>query len=151
LALRDGHQLDPGEAEAVVELGDVGKLAAEAVERLDEDDVEAAGREIGDEALVTRPGARGAAQRPVLGMGDDDPALLLGVAPADLDLILDRGLALQLARVPAVDDGAHKGLSSMERAIPSLYRVPRNDRIWNDPHTRVAEFDELSSAPTVVG
>ena len=134
LALRDGHQLDPGEAEAIVELGDVGELAAQAVERLNEDDVEAAGGEIGDEALVARPEARGAAQCPVLVMTDDGPALPLGVAPADLDLILDRGLALELARVPAVDDGAHKGLSSRELTMPSLYRVPRNDRIWKDPH-----------------
>ena len=35
--------------------------------------------------------------------------------------------------------------------MSSLYRVPRNDRIWNDPHTPVAELDEVSSAPTVVG
>ena len=41
-AARDGEELHAREAQPVVEIGDIGELAAEPVERLDDDHVEAA-------------------------------------------------------------------------------------------------------------
>jgi hypothetical protein len=62
---RDRVELDPGEAQPIVQIGNVGELAAEAVEGLDHDDVEATERHVRQQLLVARPKAAGAAHRAI--------------------------------------------------------------------------------------
>src|SRR5215831_7623605 len=107
LALGDGDNLDGAEAELLVEAGDMLLVAREAVERLGDDDVEAAGAGVGEELLVAGAEMVGAAQR-MVGIGaDDGPALRRDPGGAEADLVLDRGLALVLGRVAGIDGGAH--------------------------------------------
>src|SRR5260370_39035255 len=105
---RHGVELDAGEAETIVQIGDVGELAAEAIERFDHDHVEEAAIEIGTEFLITGPEATGATDRPVLVAAHKRPALPLDKPAADLELVRRRGIALVLAAVPGVDSGAHQ-------------------------------------------
>src|SRR5215472_5042774 len=102
-----GMNLDAAEAEAVVQVGDVGELAAQAVERLADDHIELLQLGVGDHLLVLRPEPAGPAQRPVGVDLDHGPALALGLAPADFDLVLDALLALQVAGKAAVDGATH--------------------------------------------
>jgi len=74
LAGRHGVELDAGEAEAIVQSRDVGELAAEAIERFDQNDVEEAAIEIVAQRLVPRPEATGAADRTILVIAHQGPA-----------------------------------------------------------------------------
>jgi hypothetical protein len=104
---RDRVELDPGEAQPIVQIGNVGELAAEAVEGLDHDDVEATERHVRQQLLVARPKAAGAAHRAILVGAGQRPALLDDEAAGNLDLIPDRVLALEIRRKAGVDNGAH--------------------------------------------
>ena len=105
LAVVHRVQLQPGETQPIVEFGDIGELAAQAVERLDDHDVEQASIEIRKQLLKSGPELAGAAQGGVFVGREKAPALTLNIALTDLDLILDRGFALQLGAVTGVDDG----------------------------------------------
>ncbi len=115
LARRYSVELDAGEGEPIVHVGDVGQLPAEPVERLHHDDVERVALDIGDQLLVAGAKAARPAHRAILVCLHEDPALPLSEAPAHLDLVLDRGLALVLAAVAGVDDGAHDLSSHIRR------------------------------------
>ena len=96
----DGDEDNAGEGAAIVEIGDVGELASEAIKRFNYDHVEDAAIEVGQQLLITRAEAAGAAHRRV-GVGRDRrPAALRDVAGADLDLVGERGGALVLAAEP---------------------------------------------------
>src|SRR5258707_6887135 len=77
--LTGGHrvELDAGEAETMVESGDVGELAAEPIERFDDEHVEEAAIEIAAQFLIARSEAAGAAERPVFVAAHERPALPL--------------------------------------------------------------------------
>ena len=112
LAGRQRHQLDAEVGEQIVQLGDVGELAADAVQRLADDDVEGAALGIPPQLLEGRPEAAGAADGGI-GVGAQQRPALAGDPPAaDLELIFDRGFALVLGGIAGVDDGAHQRLSA---------------------------------------
>jgi hypothetical protein len=106
-------QPDPQEGQPVVKLGDVCELPAEPVEGLGDDDLETAALGVEQNLLELLPESTGAALS-VIGIHPDKlPALALDVAPAALDLVLDRGFAL-LVRAEA-------GISSCaQREIPVI-------------------------------
>ena len=108
LAGRQRHQLDAEVGEQIMQLGDVGELAADAVERLADDDVEGAALGIPPQLLETRPEAAGAADGGIRVRAQQGPALAGDQPPADLELVLDRRFALVLAGVSGIDDGAHQ-------------------------------------------
>ncbi len=111
LARRQRHQLDAEVGEQIVQLGDIGELAADAVERLADDDVEGATLGVTAQLLQTRPETAGAADRGI-GVGAQQAPALAGDQPAaDLELILDRRFALVLGRVTGIDNSAHQRLS----------------------------------------
>ena len=95
------------ELQAVVQVRHIGELAAHPVQGLANDHLECAGFQVCQELTVAVPECAAAADCPVHVVRGERPALLLDIAAADLDLILDRGLALVVARIAGVDDGAH--------------------------------------------
>ena len=111
LAGRQRHQLDAEVGEQIVQLGDIGELAADAVERLADDDVEGAVFGIPAQLLQPRPETAGAADRGIGVSAQQRPALAGDQPAADLELILDRRFALVLGRIAGIDDGAHQRLS----------------------------------------
>ena len=96
-----------------MQLGDIGELAADAVERLADDDVEGAALGIPAQLLQPRPEAAGAADGGIGVRAQQRPALAGDQPAADLELILDRGFALVLAGIAGIDDGAHQRLSQV--------------------------------------
>ena len=107
LALGQGHDPHAAEAQLLEQGGDVLLVAGEPVERLGDDDVEGAGPGVLQQLLVARPKPAGAGAGGVAVGGDDGPALPVDPLPADPDLVLDRGLALEVGRVPGVDHSTH--------------------------------------------
>jgi hypothetical protein len=99
LAGRQRHQLDAEVGEQIVQLGDVGELAADAVERLADDDVEGAVFGVPPQLLQPRPETAGAADRRIGVSAQQGPALAGDQPAADLELILDRRLALVLGGI----------------------------------------------------
>jgi hypothetical protein len=89
---RHGVQFDAEERQPVVQIGDVGELAAEPVQGLDDDHVEPARRGVHLHLLERRAQSARAAQRAVRVDPYDLPALELGVPPADLGLVLNRAV-----------------------------------------------------------
>ena len=112
LAGRQRHQLDAEVREQVVQLGDIGELAADAIQRLADDDVEGAVFGIPAQPLQPRPEATGAADRGVRISAQQRPTLAGDQPAADLQLILDRRFALVHGGIAGIDDGAHQRLSS---------------------------------------
>lgn len=98
---------DPVEGQLVLQVGGVGKPAAQAVDRLADNHVELLVCRIGQQLLEAGPEAAGATDGSITVVANHGPALSYGIAAADLDLILDRGLALQIGGVAGIDDGAH--------------------------------------------
>jgi hypothetical protein len=102
----DRMNLHPREGQPIMEVRDVGQFAAEAVNRFADHHIDATRLGIGQQALEARAPAAGAADRGVVIHFGDRPALALGIAPADLDLIGDRGRALVLGGIAGIDGNA---------------------------------------------
>ena len=117
-----GMQCDAAELEPVVQGGDVGQPATDPVQRLDHHDVEQAALGIGQQRLIARPGSTGTRERPILVDPGQLPALPLGVAAADLHLVLDRGRTLAFRAVAGIDDRAHRSLPAqlVQDIVPRL-------------------------------
>jgi hypothetical protein len=111
LTLGQGDDPDGGKRQALVERGHILLVARQAVQRLGHDHVELAIARIGEQALVARSQHRGTAERSVAVGLLQGPALPFDERAALSHLVLDRGFALVVRRVPGVDHGAH-GLSS---------------------------------------
>jgi hypothetical protein len=77
----------PGKAHALVKAGDILLVAAEAVERLSDDDFEPAATGIGHQPLNARAQQRGSRDGPVGVFLDDHPALPLRMKAANAQLI----------------------------------------------------------------
>ncbi|MGA1860591.1 hypothetical protein VH563_31790 [Brevundimonas sp. HT1-5] len=77
------------EGEAVLKVGSVGETAAEAINRLTQHDVEAALSGLTQQLLESRTMTAGAAEGGIAVVVNDRPALALGIAPTDLDLVGD--------------------------------------------------------------
>jgi hypothetical protein len=112
LAGRQRHQLDAEVGQQVVQLGDIGELAADAIERLADDDIEGTVFGIPPQLLQPRPETAGAADGGIRVRAQQCPALAGDQSSADLQLILDRCFALVLAGITGVDDGAHQRFST---------------------------------------
>nr|WP_210183621.1 hypothetical protein [Microvirga guangxiensis] len=102
----DRMQAHAVELQFVMQARHIRELARQAIERLDDHHVERAPTRLCEQGPVTRTIAAGAGERAVLEGGRDLKPLLRGIAAADLDLILDRGIALVLARIAGIDGGA---------------------------------------------
>jgi len=112
LALGQGEDAHPAEAQLLVEGGDVLLVAGQPVEGLGHDNVEGAGAGILQQLLVAGPQPAGAGAGRIAVGRHQRPALPVNTLPADADLVLDRGLALEIGRVAGVDHGAHGGVSN---------------------------------------
>src|SRR5699024_3700110 len=107
LSLRQREKLDAAEGERLEEGRDVGLVTRQPIETLGNHPAEAASTGLLQQRLVARP-QRGCTGDGVVCEGDHiGPALSLDFGPAVADLILDRGLALLLARIAGIDDCAH--------------------------------------------
>ena len=105
LALGEREQPHPGETQPLQQAGNILLVARQPVERLGDDDVKLAAAGILKLRLIGRAQRAGAADRPVgIGMAIF-PALPLDPLTTEPDLVLDRGIALQVRAVAGVDDG----------------------------------------------
>nr|WP_245826634.1 hypothetical protein [Oceanibacterium hippocampi] len=107
LAFGDRHQRDTEKREPLEEAGDMLLVAGEAVEALGHHDLEGAVPRVLLERLVARAEGRGAAHASVAIDAGEAPAAALDQALAEPHLVLDRGLALQVARIARVDRCPH--------------------------------------------
>jgi hypothetical protein len=89
-------QADPLKCELILQIGRVGESASEPVDCLTDDYIELTFAGVPDQLLEAGPEAARAANRSVPIGPDGCPALGLDVTAADLDLVLDRGLPLQV-------------------------------------------------------
>jgi hypothetical protein len=96
-----------GEGETLEETGCVFLIAAEAVERLGEHDVEPAVQCIAHQRLEARAQERGAGHGVVRVLLADRPARTLGVRAAHAQLIRDGCIALVVRRVARIDGDSH--------------------------------------------
>ncbi|MEQ9269898.1 MAG: hypothetical protein RLO14_15230 [Marinobacter salarius] len=111
-----GVKPDTPELQSIMQIGQVTNLAAETVERFTNHDIEVVGIQVCQQLLVTVPKSASPTLCLVLIDLCDGPATALGVAPADLDLIVDGRFFLIVAGVAGVDGGAHGyGLRSGSR------------------------------------
>nr|WP_246520706.1 hypothetical protein [Microvirga arabica] len=124
----DRVQAHAVELQLIVEAGDIREFARQTIERLDDHDIEGASPGLRQKLPIAGSIAAGARKRPILEGGRDLKPMLGRIAPADLDLVFDRGLALVLARVAGIDGGALHARSSA--AALSLSRI--------DPRRRLA-------------
>jgi len=109
LAFGEGGELHAREEELLVECRGIFLVAGKTIERLCNDDVELPLARVFEEALIAGPEPAGAALRTV-GVGDGErPTFTLDPRFAEAQLILDRGVALEIGRVAGVDGGAHGG------------------------------------------
>nr|WP_262266297.1 MULTISPECIES: hypothetical protein [unclassified Microvirga] len=102
----DRVQAHPMKLQLVMEAGHIRELTRQAVERLDDHDVEGSPSRLCQQVPVARAIVAGARQRSILEGRRHLEPLLGGIAAADLELVLDRGIALVLARVAGIDRGA---------------------------------------------
>ena len=124
LALGQRHQFDAGEGEVLEQGGDVLLVAGEPVEGLGDDDVEGAGAGVLQQLLVARPKPAGTRARGVAIGREQRPALPIDPLPADPNLVLDRGLALEIGGIPGVNDSAH-GRARTSRSPCSISCRPK--------------------------
>jgi hypothetical protein len=96
LAERGRIEADPLECEKVLKVGGVGQTTAEPVYRLADDQIEPTLGGVSHQLLKAWPEPARAADRRVFVSPANRPALRFDVTPADLDLVLDRGFALQI-------------------------------------------------------
>jgi hypothetical protein len=101
--------VDAVEGESVLQVGCIGQASSKSIDRLANHDVELPPDCGGPQGLEPWPMTAGSALRGVrtgLGMA---PALGFDVPAANLDLIGDRCLSLQIGGVAGIDDGADHG------------------------------------------
>jgi hypothetical protein len=93
----DGHKFTAAEAQHFPNLGQLRLRTCNAIEALDDDDVEAALDSAGDQILETGPAVnRGTRQRHIRKGCDDTMAFALAPAAAQRFLILNRARVLQV-------------------------------------------------------
>ena len=105
LALGQRDEADAGEAELLVERCDVLLVAGQAVERLGDHDLEGAGTRVLQQLLVAGPKAARAAHAVIRIGRDRRPAFRRDPGCAEPHLVLDRGVALKVGRIPGIDGG----------------------------------------------
>ena len=108
LALRQGRDAGAVEGQLLIERRDIRLVAAQAVQRLAQDQVDAAAARVVEQALKAGAVQRGAGDRHVSEGLHHRPALALGALHTEPHLVLDRGRLLHGGRVPGVDGDAHE-------------------------------------------
>ena len=107
-----------------MEIGDIGELVTETVERLDVNGIEDASMEVGQQLLIPRAKAARPTHRGV-GVGlDERPSLSVKVAPAHLDLVGERAFTLVLPALAGVNANAHCYAFQLE-PLPRPWRIRR--------------------------
>ena len=103
-----GERDDPhaGKARALVDMGDILLVARQPVDCFGNDHVELAGLRILQEHLHTRTDQARAGNRMIGVAVDDPPAFALRALLAQANLVLDRGVALQIGGIAGVDGGS---------------------------------------------
>ena len=123
-AVGEGLDAHAQELQPLVEGGDVGLAARQAVQALGDDHVEPAGLRIRDQAQQARPvEGRGARDGSVIVDLDHVQAAGLGIAPSEVDLVGDGAKVLQVAGEAGVDRSAHgkPPMSAPETSEPAQF------------------------------
>jgi len=114
--LRDRHERHAGCAEALHHLGEVEERAAEAVDLVDDHDVDLAGVDVGEQAL----------ERGAVGVGAGEAAVVVALAdelPAGLMLdVADGGLALRVEGVEVLLEPGRRRFARVDCAALQLGR-----------------------------
>ncbi|MCP8937336.1 hypothetical protein NK718_02310 [Alsobacter sp. SYSU M60028] len=108
LAERGGEQLHPVKRELVLQVSRIRQPATQPVDGLADHHIEGLAGGVVHQLLEAGPEPARPAQRRVRVRPNHDPPLRRREPAAHLELVLDRGLALQVARVPRVDHRAHR-------------------------------------------
>ena len=111
LPLGQGDDLHAGERHALEDVSDVLLVAADAIEGFRQHHLEAVAQSVRKQRLDAGPDERGAGHGPVVIALGHHPALLLGVDPAQAQLVLDRGLALLIGGIAGIERDAEHGPS----------------------------------------
>jgi hypothetical protein len=112
VAFGERDDVDAGEGEALEETGGVFLIAAEAVQRFGEHDIELSVQRVAHQRLEAGPKERGTRDRVIGVFLDDRPALASGKLAADADLVRNGGIALIIRGVPRVDRNLHCTVTS---------------------------------------
>jgi len=120
-AFGQGHDGNAGEGEALEQARGVFLVAAEAIERLGEDDVDLLAERDSHHRLKAWTHQRCARHRVVRVLLRALPTFALRVLPADAELVDDRRLALIVRRVAGVDGNLHGR---------------RSEHVSSSPHSR---------------
>ena len=115
------------EFQPVMQGRDIGQPATDAIQRLNHDDVVPSTLGIGQEGLVTWSRRTRARDRSVLVAAHQLPVLLVDIAPADLELVLDRTIALPVGAEPRVDHRSHHLPSPTDQFVQDRSR-PQSTR-----------------------
>ena len=100
----------PAKREALEETGGVFLVPAESVQRLGQDDIDAAIQGASHQRLEAGAQQRGARHGAVGVLFRDRPSLAFGERAADADLVRDRGVSLIVGGIPRVDGDLHGSL-----------------------------------------
>src|SRR5437879_2785594 len=107
LTFANRDELHAGEGQLLIEGGYVLLVAGETVERLGDDDVELTPACIIEQALIAPAQPAGTALGTVGVGGGQGPAFGRDPRLAEAQLVLDRGITLEVGGITGVDDGAH--------------------------------------------
>src|SRR4029079_5692479 len=97
-----------------------------AIKGFANDDIEQSCFGVGDHLLVAGPLIARATDRAICVGPKTLPLLLLDIASADLDLIIDRSLSLIFGGIAGVDDGTHR--ITLSRLSPASGAGPASSR-----------------------
>ena len=135
LALADRLDHHALELQLLIKPGDIGLVARQAIQRLGDDDLEPARLRIAHQLLDACPHQAGARDGAVGIDLDHLQPLARGMIAAGSDLVVDRGVALQVRGEPRIDRGAkgrftHLGLRFMMlSAVDGLLPYDRPGRL----------------------
>jgi hypothetical protein len=115
LALGEGDDPHAGELRLLVEGGGVLEVAREPVEALGEDDLDLARAHRREQGLIAWAIGKGAGEGCVGETAGDGPALLHRVRGADAQLVVDRGVALQVGGEAGIERDAQHGPARLRR------------------------------------
>lgn len=130
LAFRQRHDRHAGKRHALEDAGHILLVAADAVERFRQHDLEAAGERIGEQRLDAGPDQRCSRDRAVGIALENHPALPFGVDATEPQLVLDGCLALVVGREAGVErDTGHGPLREpLLRVVEGNQRTRRKTR-----------------------
>ena len=122
-----------GERKALEEAGNVFLIARQPIHCFRENDVEASTKRVCDQRLDAGPQQGGAGDCLVGVFLDDLPALLLGIDPANAELVDDRRVTLIVGRIAGVEGDLH-----WTALLESQERPARRSSIVFSYHCRAA-------------